>query len=622
MATMSIQQALGLAVQRQQAGRLADAEHLCRQILARDAENPEAIHLLGTVAAQAGKSDIAVELIGRAIRLKPRWAEAHGNLGNVLVLQRRFHDAVEAYRLAIDIRGNPHLYYNLANALREMGHIAEAIAAYRQSIALDPEFIDPRINLGIALAGAGELDEARAVLASAIEKRPDSAAAHNTFGNILKETGELEEAIASYRRAIHLKRDFSLAHSNLLLDLHYHPKVDAETIASEHRQWNEQHAEPLKNLIRPHGNDRDPDRRLRIGYVSPDFRDHVVGRFVLPMLANHDAAKVEVFAYAQVPVLDEMSRRLQSHTHVWRSLVGLSDIEAANLIREDRIDILVDLAGHTANNRLLVFAQKPAPVQMTYLGYPDSTGLSAMDYRLTDAFADPPGETDKYHSEKLIRLASCAWCYEPIIRAPLPSQREGRITFGSFNAFAKITEPMLRQWAKILLAVPDSRLLLKAGALSSAAVRGRVEKVMRDSGVDPCRLDFRGRDRDRSDHLQRYGEMDIALDTFPYHGTATTCEALWMGVPVVTLAGAMHVSRVGVSLLSNVDLPELVAKSPDEYVRLAVELANDRPRLRGLSSTLRERMEASALMDGARLAREIEAAYRTMWREWCANGVI
>ncbi len=381
------------------------------------------------------------------------------------------------------------------------------------------------------------------------------------------------------------------------------------------------YAEPLREFIQPHTGDRDPRRRLRIGYVSPDFKQHAVGTMALPLLACHNREEFEVSCYAQAREPDAMTERFRGHADHWRSTVGLCDEQLADLIRQDQIDILVDLAGHTAGGRLLVFARKPAPVQMTWLGYPNTTGVCTIDYRITDAHADPPGSGAALGVEQLVRLPRTNWVYQPPDNAPAPNHRPaaGAVTFGSFNNFAKVTEPMLVLWARILHAVPGSRLLLKAQGLGSQSTRQRVWELLARERIDPARLELRGWEPGHGGHLALYNRVDIALDPFPYHGTTTTCEALWMGVPVITLAGRTHVSRVGVSLLRNMGLEELIAASPENYVALAVELANDLPRLSRLHSTLRKRMEQSPLTDAPSFAREVEAVYRRVWREWCAG---
>jgi predicted O-linked N-acetylglucosamine transferase (SPINDLY family) len=360
---------------------------------------------------------------------------------------------------------------------------------------------------------------------------------------------------------------------------------------------------------------------LRIGYVSADFRDHPVGRFLLPLLQRHDSRKFEVFCYSNGPHVDAITKSLQRHAHRWRSIIGQNDDEAAEQIRADRIDLLVDLSGHTSGNRLLVFARKPAPVQVNYLGYPGTTGLTAMDYRLTDRFADPPGLTEPLHVEKLQHLPRTNWCFAPPQDSPPleppPAIRRGCVTFGSFNNFGKMTGAMFAVWAEILRQVPGSRLLLKAPALRAQGTRQRILGNFAAQGIEANRLDLHDWQPDYASHLALYGEMDIALDTFPYNGTTTTCDALWMGVPVVTLAGQSHVSRVGLSLLSNVRLPETIATTAEEYIRLAVQLAHDPDRLKILRAQLRERLTTSPLMDADGFTRDVEAAYRQIWRIWC-----
>ena len=392
---------------------------------------------------------------------------------------------------------------------------------------------------------------------------------------------------------------------------------------AEHCRWAEVHAEPLGRDVVPLSSDGDPGRRLRVGYVSNNFREHSVAFFVEALLASHDRSKVEIFCYADIMLADEFSGRLRRHSAQWRVITGQSDAQVAELIRQDAIDILVDLAGHTARNRLLVFARKPAPVQVTYLGYCNTTGLSAMDYRFTDALADSPGTTEHLHTEQLVRLPDCAWCYRPPDASPAvetpPVLRSGHITFGCFNARPKITGEMLALWARLLLEMPASSLLLKNVGFGEPSARQHTRDLLAKAGIAPERVELVGRVPTLAGHLATYARVDIALDTFPYHGTTTTCEALWMGVPVITLAGRTHASRVGVSLLTTTGLPELVASSPDEYVKIAAALATDVPRLAALRTTLRTRMASSPLMDASRFARNVEAAYRQMWRTWCAK---
>jgi predicted O-linked N-acetylglucosamine transferase (SPINDLY family) len=651
---MTVQQQFESGLSHHQAGRLAEAERMYRQVLTQQPTHADALHLLGVLAAQSGRPDAAVELIRRAIEICSTNPFYYGNLGKALVSMGRLDEAIAAYRQSI--RLNPDLaesheslgnalkdngqleqaiaslrravqlkpdlakaHNNLGNLLTRMGQLDEAIAAYGQAIRLKPDFTEAFSNLGNALQNKGQLDEAVAACRQAVRLRPDCIAALCNLADALKEQGQADDAVTLFRQALRLNPNDVCVHSNLVLTLHYHPGYDAKMIHEELRLWNRQHAEPLKKFIRPHVNNRDPDRRLRLGYVSPAFGENPIGWFLLPLLANHDHQCVEVFAYARDPVPDKMTKRLGAHADVWRSLVGLSDAQAADLIRQDRIDVLVDLALHAANNGLLVFAHKPAPVQVTYLAYAGSSGLTTMDYRLSDPYLDPPGGDESVYSEQTLRLPQTYWCYRPVVDLPLrapPALEKGFITFGCLNHFCKVNEPLLSLWARLLGAVPDSRLLLHA---HEGSHRQRVLEHLQREGVNPQRVSFVGW-APVAAHFERYHSIDIALDTFPFGGGTTTCDALWMGVPVVSLAGKTALSRAGLSILSNVGLQELVADTPDQYVRLGVSLANDLPRLKELHSTLRQQMQASPLMDAPRFARNVEAAYRQMWRNWCQQG--
>jgi predicted O-linked N-acetylglucosamine transferase (SPINDLY family) len=658
MAQDAFQQTFGVALRHYQAGRMAEAERICRQVLAQQPNHADALNLLGVLAARAGRWEAAVELIGRAIRLKPDCAEAHYNLGLALEGNAQLDEAVASYRRAIRLKPDyaeaynnvgvalrkvgqldqaiascrqavrlkadyAEAHNNLGVALRDLGQLDQAIASYRQAIRFKPNLAEAHNNLGVALKDAERFDEAVDSCRQAIRLRPDFAEAYNNLGMFLMEMGQLDETIAAHRQAIRVKPDDAGTHSNLVAALLYHPGYDAGTVFEEHRRWSQRHAEPLGKFIRPHTNDRDPDRRLRIGYVSADFRSHSVSWFLLPLFRRHDHGAFEIICYSDVSRCDGMTDKLRACADGWQEIVRRSDEQVAEKVRADKIDILVDLSGHTAGSRLRVFARRAAPVQVSYLGYPATTGLSQMDYRLSDSLADPPGKTESLHTEKLYRLAVCNWCYgepdgaPPV--GPLPAEAGGPICFGTFNNFAKASPAIMDLWAAILIAAPSSRLIIKSRGLAEESARRRINEWFASRGVGAERLELRGYQPDINSHLECYNRIDIALDTFPYHGTTTTCEALWMGVPVVTLAGSAHVSRVGVSLLSCVGLPELIAQSAEEYVSIAVGLARDLPRLAELRRTLRPRMGDSALMDAGRFARDMEAAYRQMWRNWCAT---
>ena len=656
MSGLNVQQTLQTAIQHHQAGRLQQADAMYRVLLEQHPDQPDALHFLGVIAYQTGKLPTAIELIRRAVVLRPNYADAFSNLGNALKDFGQLDGAIIAFQRAVDLAPKlAEAHNNLGIALRDQGHADQAIAAFSQAIQLRPNYAKAISNLGVALQDKGQIDSAIAAYRQAISVQADYAEARANLGNALKlkgdfdgaiaacrqaigikpeypeawnylgialsETGALDEAIGAFRQAIHYRPGFVQAHSNLLFALNYHPQLNANAVARETAQWSQQHAEPMRKYIRSHANTRDPDRRLRIGYVSSDLNAHPVGRFLLPVLGEHDKNRFEIFIYAQVRMEDQVTDRLRACADVWRDITGLTDTQAADLIRRDEIDILVDLAGHTARHRLLIFACRPAPIQVSYLGYPSTTGLTTIDYRLTDLLADPPGTTDSHFTERLIRLPHTAWCFQAPSQTPpvgpLPAVRNGCITFGSLNNFTKVNEPLVKCWASILHRIPGSHLLLKAIALNSHPVRDRIRHFMSGLGISADRLKLHG-SVPIHEHFAFYNRIDIALDTFPYHGTTTTCEAMWMGVPVVTRAGASHVSRVGVSLLTNVGLTELIANGPDQYVEKAVDLAGDPERLMELHTSLRRRMQESPLMNAAGFVRDVETAYRDMWHRWCA----
>jgi predicted O-linked N-acetylglucosamine transferase (SPINDLY family) len=584
MAQFTIQQTFDLALQHHQAGRFPEAERLYRQVLARQPDHTDAMHNLGVLAHQVGRNDVAVDLIRRTLALNPNLAEAHNNLGSVL---------------------------------RDTGQLDGAIAAFRQAVALNPNLAEAHNNLGIVLKDKGQLDEAIAACRRAIALRPNYAEAHSNLGIALKDQGQLDEAIAAYRRAIALNPNLTHAHSNLIFALPYHPAYDAKAIAEEQRRWNDRHAEPLRKFIQPHSNDRNPDRRLRIGYVSPDFQDHPVGRNLLPLFRHHDRRQFEITCYAHVRCPDAITGEFQRNADRWRNVVVLSDEQVAKQIREDGIDILVDLALHTTNNRLLVFARKPAPVQATFAGYPGSTGLSAIDYRLSDPYLDPPDMDESVYSEKTIRLPDSFWCYDPLEGREipvnsLPARETGAFTFGCLNKFFKLNESVLALWARVLREVENSRLLLLAPPGSH---RRRTLDRLAQEGIASDRVEFAPR-QPHQEYLKLYHRIDLGLDSFPYNGHTTSLDSFWMGVPVVTLVGQTAGSRAGWSQLSNLGLTELAGHTAEQFVRIAAALAKDLPRLQDLRCTLRRRMEQSPLTDAPNFARGVEAAYRRMWRDW------
>jgi protein O-GlcNAc transferase len=509
--------------------------------------------------------------------------------------------------------------FDLAVRHHLAGRMKESEQLCRQVLASQPKHPEALHLLGAIAYRVGRYDAALDLIRQAVALRPNRVSAHSNLGSIYKSKGQIIEAIAAYRQAVALDPDDATIDSNLVYTLHFSPTCDAQTLAEEHRRWNRRHAQPLRKFIQPHSNDRNPDRRLRIGYVSPDFRDHVIGRNLLPLFQHHDRRQSEITCYSHVPRPDATTSQFQKMADHWHNIASLSDEQLAKQIREDQIDILVDLALHMGKNRLLVFARKPAPVQATFAGYPGSTGLETIDYRLTDPYLDPPGLNDQFYSEKSFRLPHTFWCYDPLgaevsVNAP-PAQSLGHITFGCLSNFCKVNDPVLQLWAQVLKSVDRSRMLILA---PEGSHRQRLTDLLHRDGIAPDRIEFVTQ-RPRIPYLELYHRIDIGLDTFPYNGHSTSLDSFWMGVPVIIFVGKTVVGRAGVSQLTNLGLTELIANTPQEYVRLATELAGDLPRLAELRRTLRPRMQASPLMDAPLFARDIEAAYRRMWRIWCGQ---
>lgn len=610
---------LGLA--RHAQGHVAEAITAYQKALALQPDFETHYHLGNAFKDQAKLPEAIVEY-RQALAFKPDFPDAYNELGAVLARQGQLTEAVAAYKQVLALKPNSaEVQYDLGNVLTQQRKPAEAIAAYRRAIEIDPNHVNAHLKLGNALQKVGQLSHAIAAYRRALVLDPNDVEAYNNLGLTLKDQGKLSEAMAAYRQALALEPDYATALSNLLFSWHYQSRVDPAALFAEHQRWAQTHALPLADTIRPHDNDRGRRRRLRIGYVSPDFRVHSVAYFFEPLLNAHDRTAFEIICYANVRQPDAVTERLQGLADKWHNIVHMADDRIADLVREDGVDILVDLAGHTGHNRMLVFARKPAPVQVTYLGYPNTTGLATMDYRLTDAWADPPGETERFHVEELVRLPSGFLCYQPPQESPKvaesPARTTGHATFGCFNNCPKVGPEVVAVWSQILRALPDARLIMKSYQLDDAWTRNHFLELFEQDGVSREQLELLGLTPSIADHLRTYNRVDIGLDPFPYNGTTTTCDALWMGVPVIVLAGNTHASRVGTSLLSNVGCPQFIAQTVESYVELAVRLANDRERLHKLRSELPAKMEHSPLTDAKRFARDVEAAYRTMWARWC-----
>jgi protein O-GlcNAc transferase len=615
---MGLQQAIEL----HRAGRYRDAEAAYRRVIAEQPSNAEALNLLGMLLAQSERVDQGLDLLRRSIELSPQAPELLNNFAAALGGRGRHSEAAEILEESLRLRpGQQHALYNLGVAHEHSGNLQRASGALREAISRFPTYAEAHNALGNVLRKAGRNEQALKYHSAAVHRRPNYAEAFNALATVYGELGRQVEATACRRKVVELRPDSARDHSDLLYDIHYDGAVSAEEIYEEHLRWARRHAEPLTGWMPPASNSREAGRRLKVGYVSSDFRGHPIARFQEAVLAHHDREAFEVFCYSGVEQADAVTARMRAYADQWRDVRGLDDERLAGMIRDDRIDVLVDLTGHAAGDRLLTFARRPAPVQVTCNGYVNTTGMSAMGYRLTDALHDPPGMTDHLHTERLVRLPGCNWCYRPDDNSPdvLPSPRLNGtgVTFGSLNKLYKATPQMASLWAQILRQVPGSRLVLVMHGEDRANPSVR-ESLVR-LGIPSDRLKLLGKARSRDEYLARFSQIDIALDTFPFNGITTTCDALWMGVPVVSLYGKTHVSRAGLSILSRVGLRELACTDPDEYVSRAVQLAGNRARLSGIREGLRPRMERSPLRDERAYAAAVEAAYRQMWRSWCSG---
>ncbi len=600
-------------------GRPEEAAAAYRRALDLEPQNPVLSKNLGECRLSQGRVDEAIAHLADALKLGLQDAAASQNLGLLLQSRGRLSEAEFALRKAIEFAPAwPAPYNNLGNLLHNQGRHAEAVAAFERALALDPNFYEAHVNLANVYVAAGELASAARLLERAISLQPAAPAAHANLAGLLRLSGRSADALTHYRTALSLAPDDASLHSSLLQTMHFVAGETPEAIAEEHRRWADRHAAhfyPRERLPITH---RNPSRPLRIGYVSGDFTEHSVMRCVEGLLRHHDPRRCAVTCYSNSTASDAATARLQPLALQWRNIALLSDDEAADLVRRDEIDILVDLNGHTARHRLLVFARRPAPIQVAYFGYQDTTGLATMDWRITDAIADPEDAPKTWRSEHLWRLPRISWCYLPqeVALSPLPAQQRGAVTFGCLNDLNKLTPEIVRVWSRILAAVPDSRLLL----LASAAGEGG-ETLMAEfskAGINPARIE-RLRRTNLLTYLGYYRHIDIALDTFPYTGCTTTADALWMGVPVITMAGSCYVRRQGLNLLHSVGLSHLIASdqangesAEDRAVAIAYTFSRDLPALAALRSTLRERLRAAPLCDAAGLARAMEDAYAQM----------
>ena len=611
---------LGLALQ--ELGRIDEAIASHRRALEINPYSVDAYSNLGHALQDIGQIHEAMSFYRKAIEIKPRHAELHSNMGAALKELGQLQDAVTSCRRAIEIKpGLVEAHLNLGVALKELGQLEAAVASYRRAVGIRPDYAEAHNNLGLALKATGHLDNAVSSYRHALEIKPDLIEAHNNLGLALQELGYLEDAVASYRRALEIKPDFVDALDNLLLSLNYSASHSPSYYLEQARQYGRVVAAKVGVRFSAWQCEDRPGR-LRVGLVSGDLRKHSVGHFLEGLLAYIDPVRIELIAYPTHHMEDELTTRIRPYFSEWNSLVGNNDETAARLIHADGVHILFDVSGHTDHNRLPVFAWKPAPVQVTWLGLPTTTGVAEMDYVLGDPHAIPP-EFDNHFSETVWRMPDSYLCLtvpdSSIQAAPLPARSTGYMTFGSFNNLTKMTDAVVAVWARILKSVPNSRLLLKTKQLNDLVSCEKTRQRFAACGIAPDRLILGGTLASRDDHLAAYNKVDIALDTFPYPGVTTSAEALWMGVPVLSMQGDRFMSCTAGSIAHNAGLPDWIAADEDDYVAKAVTFASNLERLADLRAVLRERVLASPLFDAPRFARNFEDALWGMWQRFLAQ---
>jgi predicted O-linked N-acetylglucosamine transferase (SPINDLY family) len=599
-------------------GNLAEALACVQKAISINPDFPEAHSAEGIILEKRGHRNEAIASHRRALSINPNLADAHYNLGLLFLNQRNLSDALACFRKTILLRPQFVGAHNAEGFVhQEKGDWNGATAAYERALSVDPESADAHNGLGATLRAQGNLSEAAAAFRRAVSSRPDFVTAHSNLGMILAQMGRHDEAAAELRRTLVIDPDFAPGYTKLLFCLSHDSAASPDEVFAEHRAFGDRFEAPFRARWGRHRNLPDPARRLRVGFVSADLRAHAVSSFIEPLWAALDPGQLEIWVYSNHPHEDEVTLRLKDMAHRWCNIVDMSDEELAGRIGEDGIDILFDLSGHTGGNRLLAFARKPAPVQVSWIGNPNTTGLKAMDYYLADRFSAPPGLLDSLFTEKIVRLPSGA-LFQPLDPAPavngLPALENGALTFGSFNRSDKLTEAVVALWSRVLGAVPGSRMLL--GGVSDAPLKENLAGQFARNGIDRGRISFHPH-VGMTEYLALHHRVDLILDTFPFAGGTTSCHAAWMGVPVLTLAGATMASRVGLIINSNIGLPEFIVESEDAFVAQAARWSQRLPELAALRANLRSRVLDSPLCQTQQVARWLERALRTMWQRWC-----
>ncbi|MBF0450901.1 MAG: tetratricopeptide repeat protein [Candidatus Magnetomorum sp.] len=591
-------------------GQYQDAVHCFEEALTLCPDDIETINLLGESFIETGELKKGQQCFFKTIQLQSNCAQGHTNLAKSFFGQNDFHQALyHALEALPSNKNNDGFLYFLGLTFQKISKYKEAIKYYQESINLNPNLSVAWNNLGIVYTLLGQLTNAEHIFKQGIQRFPDNYKLLLNLGRCYDEQGQSDTGLFYYSKAASLTERESQARSNLLFALHYQMDLTPENLYRAHCSWavSTKKKDAFRNAL--------PTHPIHIGYVSSDFKLHPVSSFFYSILLNHDQERFQLFCYAHVDQPDAMTEKMKQCVRHWRNISMLSDDEVYHLIQKDRIHILVDLSGHSDNSRLRIFTMQPAPIQVTYLGYPGTTGLNQMDYRITDAWADPP-ENDAFNSETLIRMPHCFLCYTPLIQFltvnALPAQKNGFITLGSLNRLPKINSQVLEIWAQILLNIPRSHLVLKSMAFNDTLITRRMWAFFENKGIDKNRIELIHLTNTIKEHLLCYHQIDIALDTFPYNGTTTTCEALWMGVPVITLEGKAHVSRVTTSILKNIGLTECIARTTDDYIHIAIALSKNINLLSHMRQHLRTIFKASPLSQANSFVAALEEKYLWM----------
>ncbi|MDP0499602.1 MAG: tetratricopeptide repeat protein [Verrucomicrobiota bacterium JB022] len=568
--------------------------------------------------------DEAQKLYEQALERWPDSYKLHNNLGLLHARLGRSEQALVNLQRAVELAPEvPELHLNVGETLNRLNRADDAIRSFERALELKPDFAEAGLNLSALYRDLNDYSQALHYAEVVRQFHPERAGVYNMLGIIQTALGNSEAAVEAYYACLKRSPGSSLYHSNYLLSLNYDQRQTTQTLYEAHREFSQRFEPAMDEPIFPQRILPNPGKVLRIGLISADLRMHSVAFFLEPLLGQFDREQVEIHCLSNVGRADHMTALLRSHAHHWHEVYGRPPEEVAALIRRLELDVLVDLSGHTGYHALPVFMRRPAPLRVSWLGYPNTTGLNAMQYRLVDAVVEPEGEADKFSSERVVRLPEGFHCFrlpqEAPEVSPLPAETNGFLTFGSFNNSSKITPQVTEAWARVLLAVPNSRLVLKNSGYMHPNRKEEVLQHFEALGVARERVEMLPRTPDIAAHLQLYSRVDVALDTFPYNGTTTTLEALHQGVPTLSLLGDRHAARVSASLLQQVDLGEFVAESVDDFVARAVWLSQNVPVLSQLRASLRARFKESALGDYSAFARKLENAFRRMWIDWCRH---